>query len=195
MRAERPGAAAAPNLRLELSSRPENLVLVREMLAGVAEHIDLDLDGAHLNDIRTAVTEACNNVVLHAYEGGEGPLEVDVYLTTSALEVLVRDRGMGMPAQVEGDAQEMPAGIGLPVIRALVHRVRFSDAAEHGTEVRMEFATKASRSFKPLEASSIGLLPLTRAELAATMSIAIAPARLNPIRVATTDGRLPINGR
>jgi hypothetical protein len=83
-----------------------------------------------------------------------------------------------MPAQVEGDAQEIPAGIGLPVIRALVHRVRFSDAAEHGTEVRMEFATKASRSFKPLEASSIGLLPLTRAELAATMSIAIAPARL-----------------
>ena len=59
------------------SNKPENVLLVREMLTGVAETVDLD--GSDLNDIRTAVTEACNNVVLHAYQGDEGPLEVEVY--------------------------------------------------------------------------------------------------------------------
>ena len=78
-----------PNVRLTLSNKPENVLLVREMLTGVAEMVDLD--GSDLNDIRTAVTEACNNVVLHAYEGDEGPLEVEVYGGAhSALEVVVR---------------------------------------------------------------------------------------------------------
>ncbi len=39
-------------------------MLVRQMLAGVAEAVELDAND--LNDISTAVTEACNNVVLHA---------------------------------------------------------------------------------------------------------------------------------
>ena len=64
-----------PNVRLQLSNRPENVSLVRAVLAGVAEAVDLDPE--QLDEIRTAVTEACNNAVLHAYAGGEGPLEVD----------------------------------------------------------------------------------------------------------------------
>ena len=68
-------------------------MLVREVLAGVAEAAGLD--AVTLNDVRTAVTEACNNVVLHAYERSEGPLEVEVYGTGNELEVLVRDHGSG----------------------------------------------------------------------------------------------------
>ena len=65
-----------PNVRLSVSNKPENVLLVRETLTGVAETINLL--GDDIYDIRTAVTEACNNVVLHAYEGEEGPLEVDL---------------------------------------------------------------------------------------------------------------------
>ena len=43
-------------------------MLVREVLTGVAEA--LALEGSDLIDIHTAVTEACNNVIQHAY-GGE----------------------------------------------------------------------------------------------------------------------------
>ena len=64
----------APAVRLELDSRPETLTLVRGVLAGVAELIGLDPE--LLDDLKTAVSEACNNVVMHAYEGETGPLTV-----------------------------------------------------------------------------------------------------------------------
>ena len=56
-----------PNVHLRLSNRPENVMLVRQLLAGVGETVDLD--ASDLYDIKVAVTEACNNVVLHAYAG------------------------------------------------------------------------------------------------------------------------------
>jgi serine/threonine-protein kinase RsbW len=64
--------AEIPNVRLSLSNRPENVLVVRQALTGVAG--SLGLDAIETNDLNTAVTEACNNVVLHAYEGDPGPM-------------------------------------------------------------------------------------------------------------------------
>jgi anti-sigma regulatory factor (Ser/Thr protein kinase) len=46
--------AEAPNVCLTLSNQPENVLLVREALSGMAE--TMGVDGVDLNDIRTAVT-------------------------------------------------------------------------------------------------------------------------------------------
>ena len=92
--------AEPPNVRLKISNRSENVLLVREVLTGVAETIELD--SSDLYDIRTAVTEACNNVVLHAYEGQEGPLEVDLRVPADAVEVIVRDHGVGIRPRIRG---------------------------------------------------------------------------------------------
>jgi serine/threonine-protein kinase RsbW len=140
-------AAGPPNVRLDLSNRSENVLLVREMLTGVAELIELDT--SDLYDIRTAVTEACNNVVLHAYEGGEGPLEVELRATQETIEVIVRDYGVGIKPRIRL-ADDSALGIGLPLIQALVHSVEFSDAAESGgTEVRMNFLAPSKRALEP----------------------------------------------
>jgi serine/threonine-protein kinase RsbW len=138
-----------PNVRLQLINTPENVVLVRVMLTGVAEALGVE-DG-DLNDIRTAVTEACNNVVLHAYGGDPGPMDVEVQVTSGAVSVLVRDRGLGIdsrPGNEEdrgdggGPADEdfSSAGIGLHVIQTLAHEVKFEQPAGGGTEVQMRFA-------------------------------------------------------
>jgi anti-sigma regulatory factor (Ser/Thr protein kinase) len=137
--------AAPPNIRLDLSNRPENVVLVRETLTGVAEAIELD--AADLDDIRTAVTEACNNVALHAYKGESGPLEVEIYAAGGSFDVFVRDWGIGMQLPTRED--QWIVGIGLPVIEALVHSVEFADTAGGGTEVRMRFATPGARTLEP----------------------------------------------
>src|ERR1700730_2279973 len=118
--------ATLPNVRLDLSNRPENVLLVRETLTGVAETIGLD--GSDLSDIRTAVTEACNNVVLHAYEGEEGPLEVEIDLAADALDVVVRDRGIGIANSTP--KEEIEPGIGLPVMEALAERVQFVETPD-----------------------------------------------------------------
>jgi serine/threonine-protein kinase RsbW len=130
--------AEIPNVRLNLSSRAENVLLVRQALSGLSETIRLD--PVELNDISTAVSEACNNVVMHAYGGEEGPLEVEVYAFEHQLEVIVRDYGHGIQQRAE-QGGDIVGGIGMPVIRALSHSVDFNNIDGGGTEVRMSFAT------------------------------------------------------
>lgn len=164
-----------PNLRLDLANTPENVVLVREMLSGVAEAIDLD--GGGLNDIRTAVTEACNNVVLHAYDGEQGPLEIEVRLAQQAIAVVVRDRGDGIPRQPDG-TDATTSGIGLHVIRTLTRHVELEDASGGGTEVRMEFATPSIGVLQPSPEEGSGLSTLGLVGSSSTTAAIIAPIGL-----------------
>jgi serine/threonine-protein kinase RsbW len=137
--------AGTPNVRLRLSNRAENVLLVRQALSGLAEAVGLD--PIALNDVSTAVTEACNNVVLHAYGGGEGALEVDLSTTSTGLDATVRDHGSGIKPGVKA-AEEVSGGIGLPVIQALSDSVEFRDMPGGGTEVAMHFE---AASTEPLE--------------------------------------------
>jgi len=168
--------ATPPNVRLDLPSRPENVLLVRESLTGLAEAAGIA--GADLSDVRTAATEAANNVVLHAYPGGEGPMEVEIDIAEGFLSVCVRDHGVGLPREAELQDGE---GIGLPVIRALTHRVDFMQTPGGGAEVRMEFATPGVRDLPAGEASEVDLLAdLEGGENAVGVSIA-PPALARPV--------------
>jgi anti-sigma regulatory factor (Ser/Thr protein kinase) len=125
-----------PDVRVVLANRAENVAVVRQALTGIADAMRLE-DGL-LSDIKTAVSEACNNVVLHAYNGREGPLEVYVSPTEDELDVVVRDEGQGIqPNPPEPDPGVQ--GVGLSLIQALTDRVEFRGAAGEGTEVRMGF--------------------------------------------------------
>ncbi|HST32732.1 MAG TPA: ATP-binding protein [Solirubrobacteraceae bacterium] len=167
--------AVAPNVSLTLSNQPENVLLVRETLSGLAETVGVD--GVELNDIRTAVTEACNNVVLHAYEGGEGPLQVELYVAPSAVEVVVRDRGTGIRPHIRSE-EEDALGIGLSIIQALAPRVEFKDVEGGGTEVRMEFSTPGTESLAPLAEGGFEPPRVAEASLATTTGLALAPSEL-----------------
>jgi serine/threonine-protein kinase RsbW len=133
-----------PAVRLELDSTPETLTLVRGALGAVAELLSLDPE--LLDDLKTAVSEACNNVVLHAYDGAPGPLSVVLYVEPRAIEVVVRDHGSGIPAGTASD--DRMQGVGLPIIRALAERAEFLSPHDGGTEVRMVFS--GDRDGKPL---------------------------------------------
>jgi serine/threonine-protein kinase RsbW len=139
--------AGSPNVRLRLTNRAENVLLVRQALSGLGEAVGLD--AVALNDISTAVTEACNNVVLHAYESaGEGPLEVELTTVAEGLDAIVRDHGIGIRPGVKA-AEELSGGIGLPVIQALSETVEFRDLPTGGTEVAMHFEAAASNPPEP----------------------------------------------
>lgn len=122
------------------------MLLVRQALSGLAETIALD--PIELNDVSTAVSEACNNVVMHAYDGEAGPLEVDISLLPSGLEVAVRDHGVGIRPS-ESDHEQFAGGIGIPVIRALAQEVHFDDLSGAGTEVRMRFDVSCAPTLEP----------------------------------------------
>src|SRR5579884_3366816 len=128
----------SPTISLRLESSPETLTLVRGMLGGVAEllHLDPEL----LDDLKTAVSEACNNVVMHAYEGASGPLWVCLYVQADAIEVTVRDRGRGIPVLAPSD--DRLQGVGIPIMRALAHQTSFRPHKDGGTEVWLQFASQ-----------------------------------------------------
>jgi anti-sigma regulatory factor (Ser/Thr protein kinase) len=142
--------ATGPSVRLELDSRPETLTLVRGMLGGVAEWLTIDPE--LLDDLKTAVSEACNNVVLHAYPDSSGPLDVELYLGSDQVVVIVRDSGTGLDDMPLDDDRFQ--GVGMPVIRALTVKAEFGTRPEGGTEVRMTFA--GSRDGKPLFQPPVG---------------------------------------
>lgn len=164
-----------PNVSLTLSNQAENVLLVREALSGMAETVGVD--AVDLNDIRTAVTEACNNVVLHAYEGGEGPLQLELYVNADTVEVVVRDHGTGIKPHIRSD-EEAALGIGLSIIQALAPRVEFKDVDGGGTEVRMEFATPSTKALDSLVRNGFHAPDVAGAELATTTGLALAPDTL-----------------
>ena len=125
-----------PSVSLELDSSPETLTLVRGVLGGLAE--GLSLDPELLDDIKTAVSEACNNVVMHAYGGESGPLRVAVYVDDDMIDVVVRDRGQGIHVLTPSD--DRLQGVGIPIMRALASQTAFKPLPGGGTEVWMQFA-------------------------------------------------------
>src|SRR5918998_4181921 len=86
--------AVDSDIRLTLPARPENVAVVRHVLGEFSEA--LDLPEAVTDDMRLAVTEACTNVVRHAYDDGEGTIDVVVRPRDGALEVTVADSGRGI---------------------------------------------------------------------------------------------------
>lgn len=112
-----------------------NVPLVRHALAGLAEA--LEMEPSEVADLKTVVTEACMNVVVHAYGEGEiGVLEVDAWPEDGALVVSVRDYGAGI--RPLADVEHRSLRLGLPLIAALTHSFEVTGSPNHGTEVRMK---------------------------------------------------------
>jgi serine/threonine-protein kinase RsbW len=126
-------------VQLRLPALPENVALVRQAVSGIADAIEVD--PALLADIKTAVTEACNNVVLHAYPGpAKGRMEIDANPADQYVTITVRDYGGGMqPHPDEGSGGVPTAGFGLPLIAALSDKFEIHGGSGLGIEVRMVF--------------------------------------------------------
>lgn len=127
---------AEPDVALSLPARPENVAVVRQALAGLADALGVEV--ALVADMKIAVTEACTNAVLHAYEATAGPLEVTMRVDAGRrLTISVRDRGRGfrpLPTQVD----DAPLGFGLALIASLADAFAIQGGAG-GTEVQMTF--------------------------------------------------------
>ena len=130
-------------LSLRLPALPENVVVVRELLRGV-EPLLRPRPGLS-EAVQTAVSEAANNVVVHAYGDVPGPLQVDVSLGR-ALEVHVRDWGSGYQPQALRGAG---SGFGGAVIEAFADEVQVSSAPGAGTDVRLRWHVAASLPLPP----------------------------------------------
>lgn len=137
-----------PDMELALAARAENIAIVRHALGGLGEVYGISDE--KLSDIRLAVTEACSNVVVHAYpEGanlsdrpGWGMMEISTTMVGDDLGVVVRDWGEGIRPRPDSPG----LGLGLSLMAALADTVQLGhDTSEH-TEVRMSFVLSERES-------------------------------------------------
>ncbi len=122
------------DVRLTLPARPENVAVIRHVLGAFAEALQLPAN--LVEDMRLAVTEACTNVVRHAYDEDEpGPIDVVIRPNGDRLDLIVCDygRGIGPSPDLEGP------GLGLPLIAALADGVELERGATCGSRLAMSF--------------------------------------------------------
>jgi serine/threonine-protein kinase RsbW len=130
----RPVAADdAPDLELTLPARAENVAVVRHAVGGLGDV--LEVDDQTLSDIKLAVTEACTNVVVHAYPDGDGPMGLRASIDSPRLNIVVIDRGRGIVPRPDSPG----LGLGLPLIATLAESLELGTGQAEETEVRMTF--------------------------------------------------------
>lgn len=128
------GDETAHDLRLVLPANAQNVVLVRHVVTCMVE--SLRLPARLREDIRLAVTEACTNVVRHAYAGHHGRLEVRITRDPpGALTIVVADNGSGLKPRLHSEGM----GLGLPLMAALAHALEIEERRDAGSCVRMRF--------------------------------------------------------
>lgn len=123
---------------LTLDARPENLALTRLALAGVAANAGAPREV--VSDLKLAVTEACTNVIQHAYGGaGTGSIVVRFSGESGTIAIEVEDSGSGFePGASPGGAGRNGSGngMGLMIIQVLTDELEIASTGA-GTRLRL----------------------------------------------------------
>lgn len=128
------------NVALTVPALPEYVDLVRLTLYGIASKMKFTFED--IEDMKVAVSEACNNAVLHAYGGDEGKIEVQFLSIGEELSITVRDFGRSFSIADKKESTSMhgktideiqSGGLGLYLMQALMDRVEVQN--EGGTSV------------------------------------------------------------
>jgi serine/threonine-protein kinase RsbW len=124
----------ADKITVSYEAKVESIPLARAAVAALAEN--LGAEEPALGDVRTVVTEACSNVVRHAYPEGGGRYDLEAFAEQGELAIIVRDSGAGLRADLRprGD-HSMRIGLGL--ISQLSSHFGIGPGPDGGTVVQM----------------------------------------------------------
>lgn len=130
-------------MSMKMDSLSRNEEFARVVIAVFASRLDPTLE--EINDIKTAVSEAVTNAVVHGYQNGQGIIELEAEVWGQILTVTVRDHGVGIP-DVERAMELMfttdPAGersgMGFTFMETFMDTVDVKSRPGEGTTVVMK---------------------------------------------------------
>ena len=131
-------------MTMEFDSRSENESFARS--AAAAFVMQLDPTVSEIGDIKTAVSEAVTNCVVHAYRGRKGKIRLSVRFTgDNTVVIKITDRGCGiedvhkaMEPLYTTSADEERAGLGFAVMQSVCDDVSVRSSAGKGTTVTLK---------------------------------------------------------
>lgn len=130
-------------MHLRFSSLSQNESLARSCAAAFASQLNPTIE--ELSDIRTAVSEAVTNAIIHGYENCPGEIRMDCYLAGDVFSVAVSDDGVGI-ADIELARQPFyttrpeleRSGMGFTVMEAFMEDVSIVSSLGRGTTVTLK---------------------------------------------------------
>lgn len=129
-------------MSMKMDSLSQNEEFARVVVAVFASRLDPTLE--ELDDIKTAVSEAVTNAVIHGYQNGKGIITLSAAAEENVLTVTVEDDGVGI-ADVEQAMEPMfttvpggeRSGMGFSFMEAFMDQVEVISAPGKGTTVTM----------------------------------------------------------
>ena len=131
----------AQRMSMKIDSISENEEFARVVVAVFAARLDPTVE--EMDDIKTAVSEAVTNAIIHGYQNGDGIISIEAAVEENVLSVTVSDEGIGIK-NVEQAMEPMfstlpeeRSGMGFSFMEAFMDRIEVVSAPGKGTSVTM----------------------------------------------------------
>ena len=130
-------------MKLEVKSKSANEAFVRVTLAAFASQLDPTIE--QIADIKTAVSEAITNCIIHAYENTEGIIRIQAKLTQESIEIEIVDYGKGIE-NVNMARQTLytskpntdRSGMGFTIMESFMDELNVESIVNMGTKIHMK---------------------------------------------------------
>ncbi|MBQ9267257.1 MAG: anti-sigma F factor [Clostridia bacterium] len=129
-------------MKLEIKSKSSNEAFARVVVAAFASQLDPTIE--ELADIKTAVSEAVTNCIIHGYDGKEGTIHIHCRLEGRELEIEIIDYGKGIE-NIEIAKQPLytskpdldRSGMGFTIMESFMDEMKVESIVGVGTKIKM----------------------------------------------------------
>lgn len=130
-------------MKLEFSSKSSNEAFARITVAAFASQLDPTIE--EMADIKTAVSEAVTNCIIHAYEGKDGTVKIVCQIFGGCIQIEVSDTGKGID-DIETAKQPLytskpdleRSGMGFTIMESFMDEMKVESIVGLGTKVTMK---------------------------------------------------------
>ena len=136
--------------KLEFGSDARNESFARVVVAAFLTRTNPTLE--EVADVKTAVSEAVTNAIIHGYEKEPGTIELKAYINDRTLELSIKDEGCGiediekaMEPMYTGKPGENRSGMGFSFMEAFMDELKVESKPGVGTTVYMKKEIGANR--------------------------------------------------
>ena len=130
-------------MKLEFTSKSSNEAFARITVASFAAQLDPTVE--EISDIKTAVSEAVTNCIIHGYENGEGVVTIIAKLFANSIEIEITDKGKGIeniekarePLYTSKPELER-SGMGFTIMESFMDEIKIDSEVGVGTKITMK---------------------------------------------------------
>ncbi|WP_097026026.1 anti-sigma F factor [Clostridium peptidivorans] len=135
-------------MKIEFASKSQNESFARVAVAAFASQLDPTID--ELTDVKTAVSEAVTNSIIHGYENKDGTVKIEAYIKNRELTIIIYDDGRGID-NIELAMQPLytsrsdleRSGMGFTVMESFMDGLKVESEKGKGTKIIMKKTFRA----------------------------------------------------